>query len=134
MASNRATVEELIRLMNTRDTRPTHLTHPDIEWHWAAATPGPQVYHGHEGLHQGLDTWIESWEELVVEPLELLEEGDYVLALTMYRMRGAGSGVYLEAPVAHLHQFTEDGLLRRWWMFGDADKAKRRFLAGDRPA
>ena len=48
-------------------------------------------------------------------------------------MRGAGSGVYLEAPVAHLHQFTEDGLLRRWWMFGDADKAKRRFLAGDRP-
>ena len=134
MASNRATVEELIRLMNTRDVRPTHLAHPDIEWHWAAATPGPQVYRGHEGLHQGLDTWIESWEELVVEPVELLEEGDYVLALTLYRMRGAGSGVYLEAPVAHLHQFGEDGLLRRWWMFGDADKARRRFLTGDRPA
>ena len=133
MASNRATVEELIRLMNSRDARPTHLVHPDIEWHWAAAIPGPQVYRGHEGVHQGLDTWIESWEELVIEPLEFLEDGDYVLALTRYRMRGAGSGVYLEAPVAHLHQFTEDGLLRRWWMFGDADKAKRRFLAGDRP-
>ena len=50
-----------------------------------------------------------------------------------YRMRGAGSGVYLEAPVAHLHQL-EDGLLRRWWMFGDAEKARRRFVAGDRPA
>jgi hypothetical protein len=134
VASNRATVEELISLMNSRDVRPTHLTHPDIEWHWAAAIPGPRVYRGHEGLHEGLDTWIESWEELVVEPLEFLEEGDYVLALTKYRMRGAGSGVYLEAPVAHLHQFTDDGLLRRWWMFGDAEKAKRRFLAGDRPA
>jgi hypothetical protein len=133
VASNRATVEELIRLMNSRDVRPTHLAHPDIEWHWAAAIPGPQVYRGHEGLHKGLDTWIESWEELVVEPLELLEDGDYVLALTKYRMRGAGSGVYLEAPVAHLHQFTDDGLLRRWWMFGDAEKAKRRFQAGDRP-
>jgi ketosteroid isomerase-like protein len=27
----------------------------------------------------------------------------------------------------------EDGLLRRWWMFGDAEKARRRFVAGDRP-
>jgi hypothetical protein len=43
-----------------------------------------------------------------------------------------GSGVYLEEPVAHLH-YLENGLLRRWWMFGDAEKAKRRFLAGDRP-
>jgi ketosteroid isomerase-like protein len=134
VASNRATVEHLIELMNTRDTRPTHLFHPDIEWRWAAAIPGPTIFRGHEELETGLDTWIESWDELVVEPVELLEDGDYVLAITQYRLRGAGSGVYLEAPVAHLHQFTEDGLVRRWWMFGDAEKAKRRFLAGDRPA
>ena len=34
----------------------------------------------------------------MIEPREYLEDGDYVLALTRYRMRGAGSGVYLEAP------------------------------------
>jgi SnoaL-like domain len=130
---NRAVVEDLIRHMNTRDERPTHLFDPDIEWHWAAAIPGPSVYRGHAELENGLDTWIESWEELIVEPQEYLEDGDYVLALTLYRMRGAGSGVYLEAPVAHLHEFTDDGLIRRWWMFGDAEKAKRRFLVGDRP-
>jgi hypothetical protein len=67
-----------------------------------------------------------------MEPEEILEDDDYVLAMLGYRMRGAGSGVYLEERVAHLHQF-EDGLLRRWWMFGDAEKARRRFLAGDRP-
>ena len=94
---NRATVEELIRLMNTRDRRPMHLFHPDIEWHWAASAPGRTVYRGHEEL-------------------------------------ATGSGVYLEAPVAHLHEFTDDGLVKRWWMFGDADKARRRFVAGDRPA
>jgi ketosteroid isomerase-like protein len=131
---NREVVEELIRLMNRRDVRPTHLFHPDIEWHWAAAIPGRSLYRGHEELIDGLDTWIESWEELVVDPQEILEDGDYVLALTQYRMLGAGSGVYLEESVAHLHQLTEDGLVRRWWMFGDAEKAKRRFLAGDRPA
>ena len=130
---NRATVEELIRLMNGRGERPTHLVHPEIEWHWAAGVPGASVYRGHDELHQGLDTWAESWAELVIEPQEFLEDGDYVLAITQYHMRGAGSGVSLEIPVAHLHQFTEDGLLRRWWMFGDADKARRRFLAGDRP-
>jgi hypothetical protein len=130
---NQAIVEELIRLMNQREERPMHLAHPDIEWRWAPSTPGPSVYRGHDGLLKGLDTWIESWDELVIEPVEFFEDGEYVLALTRYRMRGAGSGVYLEEAVAHLHQITEDGLVRRWWMFGDAEKAKRRFLAGDRP-
>ena len=106
MTRNRALVEELIRLMNQREQRPTHLCHPDIEWHWAEPRPGPPVYRGHDGLHKGLDTWVESWDELVIEPTEILEEGDYVLAMTQYRMRGAGSGVYLEAPVAHLHQIS----------------------------
>jgi len=95
-------------------------------------TPGKAVFRGYVELEEGLDTWAESWEELVIEPLEFFEDGDYLLTVVQYRMRGAGSGVYLEEPVAHLHQF-DDGLLRRWWMFGDADKARRRFLAGDRP-
>ena len=133
MRSNRATVEELIRRMNARDLHPIDLCHDEVEWHWPATTPGASVFRGHEGVTQGLEQWSESWEELDMQPEEILDEGDYVLAMLRYRMRGAGSGVYLEAPVAHLHQL-EDGLLRRWWMFGDADKARRRFLAGDRPA
>jgi ketosteroid isomerase-like protein len=129
---NRAVVDELIMLMNTRDTRPTHLAHPDIEWHWPRVTPGKSVFRGHAELAEGLDTWVESWQELVIEPLEIFEDGDYVLAIVEYRMRGAGSGVYLEEPVAHLHHIV-DGRVKRWWMFGDAEKAKRRFLEGDRP-
>jgi ketosteroid isomerase-like protein len=129
---NRAVVDELIALMNQRETRQTHLAHPDIEWHWSQSTPGASVYRGHDGLREGLEAWLESWEELVIEPKEIFEEGDWILAITEYRIRGAGSGVYLEAPVAHLHQL-EDGLVKRWWMFGDAEKARRRFLAGDRP-
>ena len=132
MSSNRATVEELIRRMNARDLRPTELCHDEIEWHWPPTTPGASVFHGHAGVTEGLEQWSESWGELDMEPEEILEEGDWVLAILQYRMRGAGSGVYLESAVAHLHQL-EDGVLRRWWMFGDAEKAKRRFLAGDRP-
>jgi ketosteroid isomerase-like protein len=133
MTSNRATVDELIRRMNARDLHPTQLCHDGVEWHWPATTPGAAVFRGHAGITEGLEQWSESWEELLMEPEEILEDGDWVLAILQYRMRGAGSGVYLEAPVAHLHQL-EDGLVRRWWMFGDAEKARRRFLAGDRPA
>ncbi|HEX6651947.1 MAG TPA: nuclear transport factor 2 family protein [Thermoleophilaceae bacterium] len=132
MTPNRTTVDELIRRMNARDLHPTELCHDDVEWHWPATTPGASVFHGHAGVTEGLEQWSESWDELNMEPEEILEEGDWVLAVLRYRMRGAGSGVYLESSVAHLHQL-EDGKLRRWWMFGNSEKARRRFLAGDRP-
>ena len=132
MASNRATVEELIRQLNTPNPRVADMCHPEIEWHWPPTTPGASVFHGSEELQRGLYTWAESWDELTMEPEEIIEDGDFVLAMLRYRMRGAGSGVQLQESVAHLHEF-EDGLLRRWWMFGDADKARRRFVAGDRP-
>jgi ketosteroid isomerase-like protein len=131
--SNRALVDELLRRLNARDLRIEDLCHPDIRWRWPRATPGSEIFSGHDDVARGLDQWAESWEQLEMDPFEVIEDGDYVLVLLTYRMRGAGSGVYLEAPVAHLH-LIDDGLLRRWWMFGDADKAKRRFVAGDRPA
>ena len=131
-SANRVRVERIIRQLNTRDPDIADLCHPEIEWHWPATTPGASLFRGHAELQRGLLTWAESWDELEMEPEEILEDGDYVLAMLGYRMRGAGSGVYLEEQVAHLHQF-EDGLLRRWWMFGDPEKARRRFLAGDRP-
>jgi ketosteroid isomerase-like protein len=130
--TNRELVEETLRRMNSRVLRVEDLCHPEIEWRWPEATPGSSVFRGHDAVNRGLEQWAESWESLAMDPYEVLEEGEYVLALMTYRMRGAGSGVYLEAPVAHLHQI-ENGLLRRWWMFGDAAKARRRFLAGDRP-
>ena len=129
---NRILVEQIISQLNMRDPRMAELCHPDIEWRWPATTPGTSLFRGHAELERGLFSWAESWDELAMEPEEILEDGDYVLAMIRYRIRGAGSGVPLEEWVAHLHQF-EDGLLRRWWMFGDAEKARRRFLAGDRP-
>ena len=126
-------VDQLYRGMNARDRDAvTGLCHADVEWRWPDNTPGGAVFRGRSEIVRGLQQWEESWEELVMDPAEVLEDGDYTLVITTYRMRGLGSGVYLEQQVAHLHQF-EDGLLRRWWMFGDPEKARRRFLEGDRP-
>ena len=47
-----------------------------------------------------------------MEPDEIVEDGDYVLVITAYRMRGAGSGMYLEQEVPHLAPVHENGLLQ----------------------
>jgi ketosteroid isomerase-like protein len=132
-SERRAVIEDLYRRLNAHDTDVVDLCHPEIEWRWPGNTPEAVPFTGHAGVVRGLDQWSEPWGELVMEPDEIIEEGDYVLVISTYRMRGAGSGMYLEQEVPHLHQF-EDGLLRRWWIFGDVEKARRRFAAGDRPA
>ena len=131
-ASPREIVESFYRRSNAGERDIPVFFHPEVEWHWPPETPGSGVFHGHEGIARGLELWIDSWGAFQMEPQEFIEEGDEVLALVRYRLRGAGSGIDIEHPVAHLVR-VKDGLIRAWWMFGDPDKARRRFLAGDRP-
>ena len=105
---------------------------PDVEWHWPPAIPGGSSFRGHDELARGLELWTESWGEFRMEPDEIIESGEYVFVLSRYRLRGAGSGVPMDPDVGHVLRFG-DGLVTHWWMFGDAEKARRRFLAGDRP-
>jgi uncharacterized protein len=129
----RALVEEIYRRLNEIDLSAVERFHPDCEWHWGANAPGQSLYRGHEQVREGLMLWRESWGDFQMEPEEILEAGDDVLVMAHYQARGAGSGVEFETTVAHLFRI-RDGLVTGWWMFGDADKARRRFLAGDRPA
>jgi ketosteroid isomerase-like protein len=131
-AGPRAVVEDFYRRSNAGERDPVLFFHPEVEWHWPRDTPGASVFHGHDGIGRGFAMWSESWGQFRMEPYEFLEEGEEVLAMVRYRLRGAESGIDIEHPVAHLMR-VEGGLIRAWWMFGDPDKARRRFLAGDRP-
>jgi ketosteroid isomerase-like protein len=129
---HRALVEEVYSRLNEVDLDAVELFHPQAEWHWGSAAPGQSVYRGREQLRKGLMLWRESWGDFRMDPEEVLEAGDDVFVMARYRARGAGSGVEFHTTVAHLLEIRE-GLITRWWMFGDADKARRRFLSGDRP-
>jgi ketosteroid isomerase-like protein len=131
-AGPRAVVEDFYRRSNAGERDSPAFFHPEVEWHRPPETPGAGVFHGLDGIDCGLSAWIESWGEFQMEPEELIENGDEVLALVRYRLRGAESGIDIEHPVAHLMR-VENGLIKAWWMFGDPEKARRRFLAGDRP-
>jgi ketosteroid isomerase-like protein len=88
------------------------------------------LFRGHEGVRRGIETWLESGRDFRFDPREVLERGDRVLVIVHYLARGRGSGVELDEPVAHVWEFRGDRAIRLR-MFGDADKARRRFLEGE---
>jgi hypothetical protein len=104
----------------------------EMEWHWPAGMVDTGVFHGHEGMRRGLGQWRESWADFRLEPKELIERDDEVLAIVHYVGTGRDSGVPLEADVAHLWEL-RNGKVVGLRMFGTVEKARQRFLAGDRP-
>ena len=66
------------------------------------------VYEGHEGFARMLAHWVEPWEDLRLEVLELIEDGDAVFAPTVQSGRGRGSGVEISMRVVFLLRFRDD--------------------------
>jgi len=66
------------------------------------------VYHGREGFARMLTHWVEPWAQLRVDVLELIEEGDAVLAPVVQHGRGRGSGVEISMRVVFLLRFRGD--------------------------
>jgi ketosteroid isomerase-like protein len=126
-------VEEVYRRLNEVDLGVVERFHPEVAWHWGANAPGQSVYRGRAQVRNGLMLWRESWGDFRMEPEEIIQADDDVFVMARYHARGADSGVEFDTTVAHLF-CVRAGLITHWWMFGDADKARRRFLAGDRPA
>jgi ketosteroid isomerase-like protein len=119
--------ERFIAAMNRGDHEAAvELLHPDVEWEWPRAMIDSQVFRGREDVLRGTRLFGESWAEVTYEAEELLERGDEILVLVRYRAVGRGSGVELNQVVGWLLEF-EGEQPRRLRMFGDAEKARRRF-------
>jgi hypothetical protein len=102
---------------------------PDSVGEWARGVPGRDVFHGHEGFRAGWEEWLESWEEFRMHPDEMTARGDEVFVVARYTASGRGSGLPADDRVAHLWQL-RDGRSVRLRMFGDVEKARRRFEEG----
>ena len=101
----------------------------DSEWRWPPGMiEGATVFRGPEGVRRGTSMWAEAWEQLAMEPQELLERGDEILVIVRYRARGRTSGLEIDEHVAHLWRF-EGERLAEMSMRANAKRAKDRFLA-----
>ena len=99
---------------------------PEIVWTFAggAQFPGTEsTYHGHAGVRQFWETFIEPWDEIHIAVEEMVAQGDLVLAFVRFQARGRGSGLELDVPFAHVYSI-RDGKATRFEAFSDPSEAR----------
>ena len=87
--------------------------HPDFELDFSGSVgPDRGVYRGPDGMSRLWRRYWESFESISIEPEEMIEAGDHVIALVRARGRGLGSGIETEARGPHLWTFKEEKVIR----------------------
>jgi ketosteroid isomerase-like protein len=69
---------------------------PAIEWLPPAELPSSSTYHGHQGVRDATGDMLDLFRGLRAEPERLIDAGDQVVVLFMWRGRAKGSGLSLE--------------------------------------
>jgi ketosteroid isomerase-like protein len=95
---------------------------PEVEVHDPPEMPDSAVHRGHEAVMRDWQRTFDSFEEFSVEVEQCHDLGDDLLVFLRYRGRGRGSGVVVDAPVAHLLTM-KDRKLVRMRQFMDRDAA-----------
>jgi ketosteroid isomerase-like protein len=96
-------VELILRgfaLWNAREFEATlELMDPEVEWRTGGVLPDvDDVYYGHDGVRRFWEDFMEPWETISIEPLQVSADGDEVVMLARFRARGReGIGVDLTA-------------------------------------
>jgi ketosteroid isomerase-like protein len=100
------------------------LLDPDIEWHEPSPSPDAGSHRGRDSFERFIRGWIESFDGFRIEPEQVVERGDRLIAVVRQSGRGRASGVEVEARLAHVWA-VEDGRAVRWEAIPDADQALR---------
>ena len=67
---------------------------PNIRMVWSDATPvGEQESVGLERVGQAMRRWLEPFERVTLEAERIIDAGDQVVAISVWRGRGKGSGI-----------------------------------------
>ena len=100
------------------------LLHPDIEWHEPAPSPDAGSHQGRESFERFFRGWIDSFEGFRVEPEEVVERDETLIAIVHQSGRGRTSGVEVDARLAHVWTI-EGGRAVRWEAVADVDEVLR---------
>ena len=84
---------------------------PDIDWHDQATTPdGPA--RGRESFEQYLHSWLESFDEFRINPEEVFEHEEHLIAIVRQTGRGRISGAEIAVRIAHVWTIEHDRAVR----------------------
>ena len=110
---------------NARDFEAAaQLLSPDIEWRLPPNLPDTETWRSRAEVERGLETFMESWEELRADVRELLDAGDQVVALVQFQGRSAVTGLALEGVGVDAAVWTlRDGKAVKVEMYGGTREA-----------
>lgn len=74
----------------------------DAEWCEHSDLPEAGLYRGRDSIRSFLESFLESWQDFHQEAEELIPGDGRVLVMLRSKVRGAGSGISVEAEYAHL--------------------------------
>ncbi len=98
------------------------LLHPEIEWQEGGDAPEAGIHHGRDSFETFLRTWLESFEAFRIEPEEIVEDDDRLIAMVRQSGTGRASGIEVEARIAHVWT-VKDGLAVRWQSYSNREEA-----------
>jgi ketosteroid isomerase-like protein len=103
---------------------------PDVEWQDAPQFPGSGVSRGPERIVAEIESFLEIWEELRLELVEVIPVDDRFVAVVDFHVRGRGSKLPLEGAVAHVWTW-RDGKVVRMQAFMSREEALAAIGAAD---
>jgi uncharacterized protein len=109
--------------LNRGDLSGVHaLLHPDIEWEEEGSSPEAGVHRGRDTFETFLRSWLDSFDDFRIEPEQIVEDDDRLIALVHQSGTGRTSGVEVEARIAHVWTVA-DGRAVRWQSYPSREAA-----------
>lgn len=94
----------------------------NIEWKAPETLPFGGTHRGHDGVVEFFGRLAEQWQELTVEPQEILDAGDTIIVLA--HLRATGAGGTLDTTSVHIWRM-RDGKATSFAEYMDTAKALR---------
>lgn len=100
----------------------------DVVWHWGGDSSMSGDYHGKAATLELLSSFREmTGNHLTVEPLDMLEGGDFVMSFT--RVTGTkGPGAEIDVILADAMRFGADGKVVEYWTLSNDQRAVDAFI------
>lgn len=85
---------------------------PSVEWQSDPGDPDAAIFRGPDGVRRFWATWSENFEDLVLDPIELQDAGDAVVAMTRLVGRGRASRLEAERLFFSVYEFRDRKVVR----------------------
>ena len=95
---------------------------PDIEWVEDPRRADGAVHHGHEGVRESWERWLEHWDDWAGEAEQFIDCGENVLVIARERGRGSTSGASVSSR-NYIVLTLREGKIARYREFYDEHEA-----------